>query len=658
MRTPAALLLSAGCTLGQPDSHWSDQLEPDGPCWRVDLSDGLDEASTDELHDLFSCLNRTGNLAPLAGIDEVMDESTRTDTPIGLTVAEMINLLPNSGYDVFGVAGKLLQALDQEHVDAAVVMEMFVEALYGRPYATVATSIDLQDPDELDRGLVRPALPVLAVTAETILDSGETLPDLFVSILESDRMDEATCTLAGVFASDDPTIRSIGAALLPNLGQALEEMTNTDNDLWLGASGNSGHDFIEFMLLESGPDGQTGLEGISAELLQLMTDEEIQSRTRVALAVARDRGNLHLFPQQLNYLSSIDVWGNPLLRGSGNPSALEVGLRMLHKGNTDVVCSIPIALTSIDINLGNLSQEIIRVLAESSLTDIEDVVDILGNVLDADITREIIDEVIDRQLCDPIDRQFMEDLTILERMNDPELAALVPILVDMLDVVYSPGEIDRIPDLVDLLSVFYERDLIAPFSELLHDWSQTRLMDDAMTMTGILLNPDSLQVDECPDGSEPLDFNEIWQIALGALTSEDGQPTTIETITPVIENTASLPETWTVINNLASLLQEDGAQLQALPELFLDSLDLIESTEPTNAIAQLIDDPALRNRLLHILESRELRDAVMAAEEGEDGPLSFVAKLVTSEAVTVMLQTIDLLFDSLRESDDDSNVND
>ena len=96
----------------------------------MNLADGLDEESTDELHALFDCLNRTGNLEALAELDQVMDEPTRSGDPIGLAVIEMSNRLPSTGLDVFGLAGKALQALQDQLTDTQRVLHMTVEALY------------------------------------------------------------------------------------------------------------------------------------------------------------------------------------------------------------------------------------------------------------------------------------------------------------------------------------------------------------------------------------------------------------------------------------------------------------------------------------------------------------------------------------------------
>lgn len=654
MRVFIAALLLTGCQLGQAEPHWSDQLSAEGPCWDVNLLDGLDETSTDEMHALFACLNRTGNLEALSRIDGVLDVSTRRNVPLGLTVAELMNLLPKSGYDVFGFAGKALQALQQNAIEATLAMEMFVEALYGRPYETTATSVNLMDPEALDQGIVRPAIPLLAVISTQILDTGESIPNLAVSILESDRMNQSACTVAGLFRSDDPKISAIGARLMPNIGDALDRMNNPDNDLWLNASGNSLHDFVGTMLLETGADGRTGLETISEELLVLMKDSRIQSRTRTAIALADARGDLVEIPAQLVHLANVDVWGAPLIRGSAIPSALLVGLRMLHRGNTELVCTIPII--NVGINLGNLSQQIVRIMAESNLTDIEDVLDLLSQVLAADVTSAIVEEIAAGGYCDPIDDQFLDDLTILDRLKDPELAALVPVMMDMLDVVYAPGEIDQVPALVDLLSAFYDKDLIDPFSELLRDLAGAPLTEDMTNLAGVVVDPHKLLVEACPTDSEPLDFDDVWEIAVTSMEPDQNALSAVQTLTPLIAVIVDHSATWTTLDNTARLLQAETSKIQQLPELFVDALALAEDTEISGTLVDLLNDPTLRVRVLSVLESEALGGAVAEADLQLEGPLPFAARLVTSEAVTVMLQTIDLILDTIGVSESDSSV--
>ena len=54
-------LLLFSCQESAEAPRWQDQLAPSGPCWFVQLGDGLSEESTTELHALFDCVNQNGN---------------------------------------------------------------------------------------------------------------------------------------------------------------------------------------------------------------------------------------------------------------------------------------------------------------------------------------------------------------------------------------------------------------------------------------------------------------------------------------------------------------------------------------------------------------------------------------------------------------------
>ena len=66
-----------------------------------------------------------------------------------------------------------------------------------------------------------------------------------------------------------------------------------------------------------------------------------------------------------------------------------------------------------------------------------------------------------------------------------------------------------------------------------------------------------------------------------------------------------------------------------------------------DAIRAAVRDPNIWGPSLEVLENPELMAAVTAPTGEHEGPLPFVARLIRSDTVTVMLQTIDLLLDSL-----------
>ena len=649
MRTTAPLLaLLAGCQLGLAEPHWSDQLIPGGVCREVNLVDGLDDQSTDELHALFACLNRTGNLEPLAELDAVMDTHSRTDVPIGITVVKLSNRLPASGFDVFGLAGKGLQALQQHDVEVETALHIVVEALYGRPYARVVETVDLRAQSELDLGLVRPALPLVSDLAQTLLDDGDAIPDLVLEVLDSDRVDDATCTLAALFDAEDPELQAVSDQMLPTLGEALDASVSADNDLWSGASGNSARDLMDALLFETGAADETTLEALTPSALVLLSDLELRDRIAVGLALAEARGQLDHLPTQVLHLISVNVDGQPLL--PGQDSALYAGIRMLYRGDMDLVCTF----LGFHINLGNLSETVIELMATEGIDSISDLVGFLGNVLDLPLTDLLLDAIADQGYCPPIDHEFLEDLRIIERFHDEEVQALLPMTMEFLTAIHPDRGISRVPELLTLLSIAYERGAVPPLEEAVRDLAPTQLAADAMTLLPFILEPASLVVDSCPSGSEPLDFDTLWAVAHDTLDTRDSGQTALQTLEPLLRTTVEHPATWVTLAHAASLAQEPTAEVQALPGLLVQGLSAIEDgSEARSDVAKLLGDEALREPVLALLESEPLLDSLGRADPDTEGPLPFIARLVTSEAVTVMLQTVDLVLDSLRGSDAD-----
>jgi hypothetical protein len=611
--------------------------------------DGLNEESTDELHALFDCLNRTGNLDPLSGLDAVMDTQSRADVPIGITVIRLTNRLPASGFDIFGLAGKALQALQDFEEHAETGLHIVVEVLYGRPYAEIVETVELNSEAELDQGLIRPALPLLSDLAETLLDDGDAIFDLTVEILESSRVDQATCTLAALIDSEDPELNEIASQLLPSVGEAIEASLNTGNDHWADASGNSIQDLTQTLLLEIGANDQTTLEALAPDAQTLLKDEEFRERVAVGLALAEARDQLVHLPVQLVHLMNVDVDGYPLL--AGNDSALHAGIRMLHRGNTDLVCSF----LGFDINLGNLSETVLELMAEEGLDEITSLVDFLGGVLDLPLTDLILDEVADEGYCPPIDHQFLQDIRIIERFHDDEVQALLPMTMELLNAIHPSRGTSRVPEVLSLLSIAYDRDLVPPAEEAVRDLAATQLAADVMTLVPYLLTPEDLVVDACPPDSEPLDFDTVWAIALESMVARDEGETPLQILDPLLRTAVDHPATWKILVRAADLAQQPTAEIQELPALLVEGLSSIEDSSQTRSdLAELLGDKDLREPVLALVENDQLMDAIGRAEQGEEGPLPFMARLVTSQAVTVMLQTVDLVLDSLGGSDEDA----
>jgi len=73
----------------------------------VNLLDGLDASSTDELRDTYDCLNQSGNLAPLQVAVDALEDTSRTGIAGGREAAAWVNALMSESVDLLSLAGTL-----------------------------------------------------------------------------------------------------------------------------------------------------------------------------------------------------------------------------------------------------------------------------------------------------------------------------------------------------------------------------------------------------------------------------------------------------------------------------------------------------------------------------------------------------------------------
>ena len=146
------LFLMAGCAFGPDKSSIADQLSPSGSCWDVDLSDGIDDASTDELHDLFDCLNRTGNLSAFEPLDAAMDSENRQGDKIGLSLIRLSNAIASDDLDMLGLAGSAISFLEGSRSETELLLRSAVELAYGVPYSDIGENFDVYAEGGLEAG--------------------------------------------------------------------------------------------------------------------------------------------------------------------------------------------------------------------------------------------------------------------------------------------------------------------------------------------------------------------------------------------------------------------------------------------------------------------------------------------------------------------------
>lgn len=636
-------LLASGCALQGPKDDWVDQLSADGPCWRVDLSDGLDEQSTAELHDLYGCLNKNSGLDPLAGVDAAWDAPDREGTATGIVLAQLLGDLPDLGLDPFGLLGTVEELMERRAELLDPILELSIELMYGQTYEQVSTLVDLTDGAELDRGLVRPALPLLGTVANELLDLDLAPVDRLASALGGQSIRDLLCTALALADSDDSALIDLRGDLAIAVGQAIEQAQDTSNDRWSGASGHSLRDLAQALLLPDEGTGETGIEALMPTVEPILADPDLRDRILDVLADAEAGGHLDPLPNQLAHLSSVDVDGGE--RTPGEDSALGSLLRLLASGNTGVVCTIDLGLTELDIDLGNLSVSLLSLLATMDPDTVESGVSLLGQVFGWSFTQDTLDWIAGSGVCPTLTEELVDDLGAVDRLTDPEVGDLLAVLLDLLSAFHDNNESDdRIPELVDALAALSDTGLVNPVEEVLLDLGDSALMDGLTDALPLLLTSSDWSDDACPTDSAVLDLDAFLELAGDAASDDDELFTELEPLTsPLLEHAA----TWQLLDNLGAILQQDGTRLSQVGPLAIAFVELDPELEALDTVVDLLDEVEVLRLAMLLVASEDLLDAIGEATPGDEGPLPFAARLVVGGTLDVLLRTLDLALDTL-----------
>jgi hypothetical protein len=641
--SPALLATLAGCVTA-PSETWLDRREASGPCFEVNLVDGLSEESTDELHALYACLNQTGNLEPLGGLLAALELDTRAGQPAALELAALANRAMDFGVDLLSVAGDIAAWLTDEDSGLDDVIALSLELVYGRPWPEIeGGEVALNDADALEAGLLVPALPLAQRGAAVLLDEELAPLEPLREAASSDEAVRALHTAAAILESEAlaPTVAQLPA----NLGDAILRARSPENDLWTAAGGDSIRDLVDALLLDN---GGAALSALAEPLGPVLSDTETRGRFRAGFEDLEAGGNLEDLPPQLVYLVEVDAWGAPVY--AGGDSALYALLRMLASADDELRCSIEIdilpgdwgSLELFEVTVDNLAEALLRLIATRSTDEIVGGVDFLGEVLGLGLTEDVLYAVADAGTCDLIDRQMVDDLHALDRFNDPEAPDLLPLLLEVLGAFYDPdGSSDRIPELVDLIGAVHRWELTRPLEEVLRDLGEAPIVADLFALIPVLLEPgDHLDEGGLPSGVTPLDFEAVWEILEGLVDGEALAP-----LEPLVTTLLGMEEAWSVMGNLAALLQEEDARVAALEGWVLALAEADPLLESTREGLDAALAPETASPLLRIAELEPVLDAAAETAPDDEGPLPFYARLVVGGTLDELLRLLDGLLE-------------
>lgn len=650
----AALL---GCAGFVETSSWRDQITPAGPCYDANLLDGLDEASTQELHDVFACVNGSGSLDAFASYDAAFDGESR-DGPLGLVLARWVNDLGGdtasedtaaTGEGLGALLGDLRTTLD-DPTPLFDALHQGLELAWGRPWSELGLQVDVRDPAALDASLAAPALRVAGPAATALLEHEAALAPL-ADALRSPELRQLAWLLVGLAEGTDPAFTTLRSRWADDVAELLGAVRSPDNDRWAGASGDSLRDVLGAALLDE-RDGHVVIVAVVEPLVPLLGDGGAEARMLAALGSSAQRGELEALPQNVMYLLSLDARGGAL--DGGEDSALTSLLRLLATTNRPVDCTVA---GIIPLRSDNLAVQLLHTFADLDPDTASSGIDLLSSLLGFGVSDTILESI--PEACPEIDEHFPDDVHAIERLVDPGAQSLLHVMLGVLDAIDSDaeGEIDHVAALCDTVTNLWAAGLVPPLEELLRDVILTTAVADVVDLLPVLLDPGAHYAGVAfPEGAAPPSLDTLWVAARAALTPGDDGAVPLDTLSPLFPPLLDHEDTWLVVDRLAALLAEPAALsrglLADLGGALGDALREDPSLPAADTVANGLDDLSTLRPLLVMVEAEGLREATLATSTEQPGPLPTLTLWTMDGTFAVLIDTVDVLLTLLPTPDD------
>ncbi len=470
-----ALVLTLGATVQgcfflpfDPDP----EVVSGSPCQRVNLMDGLDEESTQEIADLYDCLNQSHAFEALGpSVDVLVEGSDRHVESLGAHAAHIVNRAPELipiGQGLTLVR-ELLGAQDEFLLDA---LHLVAEWVYGLPWPEVerlAEQGSLADARLLAEGPLGHMVPILRVWAQVIVDEDDIVAsgEILDHMLSMPELLDTLVTLRELLAANDE--HHLFDDFAANWGEffltAHDDATG-ENHLITAADA--------LVTPSTAIAGQPmAVEAMLPYVDPIMDDLVVRGRLVEGIGDLADAGTLDDLPDQLRVLMTVDMTGGTL--EPGEESALEAALVLLDEADAEFSCLDLISTDSVSVWL---LQEIVTLGLEANT--VEDLVDLIDGMYDWLV------DVVDLACTIPaILHTHFE--AIIRLAESGALQTLIPLLYAIADPD-DPSH-NYLRELVDIVHIALLVDLVEPLESLLAPTLGQPFMPAVLAILGAYVDP-------------------------------------------------------------------------------------------------------------------------------------------------------------------------
>jgi hypothetical protein len=624
--------LMASCPFTEEEKAVAPLDEGAGPCFRVNLLDGLSEDDPAEVEALYDCLNARGGFDGAGGFVEALVVSPGREGRVGaLELARLVNRLPDH-IDLPAVLEQASGLLREQDEFLVHLVRTTAEWSYGRPWPAIEAAYadgsggELRAPEAIEGGLMAPLVPVLRTLSQAVLDGGD-LPRIAVALETLTAMPELAgvlTTLTGMLAGQDSNLLENTTA---DLGAFIQAAVDGDDALL---------SLVQAMLTPAaGLDGRAVATAILGPIDGIVADSVTVDRAVTTVGDLYERRLLQQLPAQMLSLLQMDPAGGSL--SEGETSAFEALFLLLDVADQPVDCGLLFQRDSLAI-------EILEQIAAFDADTVE------GLVGAADgLVTDLLG--LGGLICTGLDPALTDYWPAIQRLAESgALQATTPLLRSLRDA--SDPAHDRLREVVDLLATLPRGGALDEIATLGRRELGEPFVGNVLRVMGAFVTPDS--------GAPSGDLDGILRVIGHMVTPPAGQGPErsplgllIGPFGAVVSTERASLELW--LQRWAGLLVDPTSESHALLDNIGPLLDVDPDLSFLTSIGSVLGDYEAAAALYRMLEIPEVAAALAAptsGTEGEEGLLGMFGRFAADgslEALIVLLGWAAETFESLSE---------